>query len=109
MVDAYLISGIYEFRARGKNCNTWLFSNFNLNKIYKNISEKLNKGDKISGLKISVDLDIDYEILYVDDCSTDNTNYILNYLAENHKGLIKCLKTSENDGPGKARNIGIDN
>jgi poly(ribitol-phosphate) beta-N-acetylglucosaminyltransferase len=49
------------------------------------------------------------EIIIIDDCSTDNTNYILNYLAENHKGLIKCLKTSENAGPGNARNIGIDN
>ena len=49
------------------------------------------------------------EIIIVDDCSTDNTSNILKYLAENHKGFIKCFKTCENAGPGNARNIGIDN
>lgn len=48
----------------------------------------------------------DYEIIVVDDCSSDNglTRSVLNTFLD-----IKVLQTEKNSGPGNARNIGISN
>ncbi|UQN09565.1 glycosyltransferase family 2 protein [Deinococcus sp. QL22] len=43
-----------------------------------------------------------YEVIVVDDCSTDETSNIRKYYPE-----VKLLKQSENGGPGPARNLGI--
>jgi len=45
-----------------------------------------------------------YEIIVIDDCSTDKTHQIL----KNHAN-IKLLKTEVNSRQGVARNIGLDN
>ncbi len=49
--------------------------------------------------------DFQKEILLIDDCSTDDTYSVL----ENYKryDFVKIFKTEKNDGPGTARNIGI--
>jgi len=49
--------------------------------------------------------DFFYEIIIIDDCSTDNTNEIISSLESNTE--IKLFKTIKNSGPGIARNIGI--
>jgi glycosyltransferase involved in cell wall biosynthesis len=46
----------------------------------------------------------DYEIIVVDDCSTDNTGEVVgNY----HDERVRFVQLSENRGPGAARNEGI--
>lgn len=49
-----------------------------------------------------------YEILIIDDCSTDETFKLLKKLSSTFK-KIKLFQTSVNSGPGAARNIGIKN
>ncbi len=50
-----------------------------------------------------------FEVIIVDDSSTDNSySNLLNY-AENSKLDIRIFKTEENSGPGVARNIAIKN
>lgn len=51
----------------------------------------------------------DWELLIVDDCSTDNTEEIINNITKNDT-RIKLLKTSKNSGgPATPKNIGLDN
>ena len=45
-----------------------------------------------------------YEIIIVDDCSTDNSNKII---LEKKSNLIKLITLSNNVGPASARNEGI--
>ena len=45
-----------------------------------------------------------YEIIMVDDCSTDNSNKII---LEKKTNLIKLITLSNNVGPASARNEGI--
>ena len=45
-----------------------------------------------------------YEVIVVDDCSTDKTNNIL----KKFSNQITVLKTLYNDGPGSARNVGLN-
>lgn len=47
-----------------------------------------------------------FELIIIDDCSTDNTSKILTKIK--HQKL-KILKSEKNSGPGHARNIGIKN
>lgn len=47
-----------------------------------------------------------YELIIVDDCSTDNTYSIIEDMAKNNKN-IKLYKTPKNMRQGAARNIGI--
>ena len=48
-----------------------------------------------------------YEILFIDDCSTDNTTTIINEFLKKHSNCT-LLKTEVNSGsPSKPRNIGI--
>ena len=48
----------------------------------------------------------DFEIIIVDDCSTDKTPEIIKKF-KNHDSRIKCLKTPINSGTGYALNLGF--
>ena len=49
-----------------------------------------------------------FEIIVVDDCSTDESLYILkNYLKKKKIKKIKIIENKRNLGPGPARNIGV--
>jgi teichuronic acid biosynthesis glycosyltransferase TuaG len=50
-----------------------------------------------------------YEIIVVDDCSTDATLSHVQKFSKNFEGLIRPIKLKENSGPSHARNIGLDN
>jgi len=50
----------------------------------------------------------DYEIIAIDDCSTDNSLEILREYEKNNPGLIKVTQTPENLHQGGAKNIGLD-
>jgi glycosyltransferase involved in cell wall biosynthesis/sulfatase maturation enzyme AslB (radical SAM superfamily) len=56
-------------------------------------------------LKQSISKDL-YEVIVVDDCSTDATEEIV--LKYNSHSNFQMISTSENSGPGIARNIGVD-
>ena len=48
-----------------------------------------------------------FEIVFIDDCSTDGTyDYLLNYKSESTLN-IQVLKNKKNSGPGESRNLGI--
>lgn len=49
-----------------------------------------------------------FEILIVDDCSTDGTEQLVSKHMLSHENIM-LYKTIENSGPGIARNIGIEN
>jgi teichuronic acid biosynthesis glycosyltransferase TuaG len=49
-----------------------------------------------------------WELLIIDDCSSDNTQSILQDLAS-HDSRIKCYFSSQNLGAGSSRNIGLSN
>jgi len=51
----------------------------------------------------------DFEVIVVDDCSTD-TSYpdLLNYMVKSSLRM-KILQTASNSGPGPARNVGLEN
>lgn len=49
----------------------------------------------------------DFEVIVVDDCSTDDSFKQLQAYANNSSMSIKLFKTEKNSGPGNARNIGI--
>lgn len=49
-----------------------------------------------------------FEIIIVDDCSTDDSYYNAVDYAEKSELSIKVLKSDKNAGPGNARNIGMD-
>ena len=52
----------------------------------------------------------DYELLLVDDCSTDDTaERILDWQARRPAMRIVPLRTERNGGPGAARNLGLEN
>jgi len=52
----------------------------------------------------------DYEIIIIDDCSTDNTIQVIETYSSRYPNLIKIIKLSENSGgASRPRNIGIDN
>lgn len=51
----------------------------------------------------------DFEIIIVDDCSTDGSYQKLQDYIKNSSLNIHLFKTPKNSGPGIARNIGIDN
>ena len=50
-----------------------------------------------------------FEVIIVDDCSTDDSYELLQLYKEKSQLSIKLLKTEHNSGPGRARNIGIEN
>lgn len=47
------------------------------------------------------------ELLIIDDCSTDKTQFVIDGLKSSYKN-IRSFKTDTNGGPGKARNLGLD-
>lgn len=51
----------------------------------------------------------DFEVLFIDDCSTDNSSTLLQQTWEeqNNNILARFYKTEKNSGPGVARNIGL--
>ncbi len=50
----------------------------------------------------------DWELLVIDDCSTDDTVAILESLATKLDGRLKVLSTVTNQGPAAARNVGLE-
>ena len=50
----------------------------------------------------------DFELIIVDDCSSDKTYDLLIEQAKDMEIDVKVFKTPKNSGPGTARNIGID-
>ena len=50
--------------------------------------------------------DIQFEVLVIDDCSTDSTFELLTNFQKSNGNLI-VLRTQENSGPGGARNVGV--
>lgn len=50
----------------------------------------------------------DYEILAVDDCSSDETYELLREYERKYPGRVRALRTSENRKQGGARNLGIE-
>ncbi len=64
--------------------------------------------DKIKAVTL-ID-DFDKEVVLVDDCSTDNTQVIINNYIKNNLGLhIKNFKQVKNMGKGAALHVGIKN
>lgn len=59
-----------------------------------------------AGNLVSQTLD-DIEILFVDDCSTDQSFAILQQIMAQFPDKVKVYQTEENSGPGGARNIGM--
>ena len=57
-------------------------------------------------IKVNV---ISIEVIIIDDCSIDNSFYLLNQYVSDKKNVIKVFQTTKNSGPGIARNIGISN
>lgn len=56
----------------------------------------------------SLDLEeYEYEVIVIDDCSTDNTVRIIEDYQEEHENLV-LFRQSQNHRQGAARNIGID-
>lgn len=51
----------------------------------------------------------DFEVIVIDDCSTDGSYEKLVDYASSSSLNITIKRTSQNSGPGEARNIGIDN
>jgi glycosyltransferase involved in cell wall biosynthesis len=72
-----------------------------------NAEDYLNEAIK-SVLQQTVDFKQNIEIILVDDGSTDNTKEICNQYIEQYPKNIKYLYV-ENNGPGSARNKGLDN
>lgn len=50
----------------------------------------------------------DWELIVVDDCSTDNTSVLVSEYAKSDT-RIKLLKAPQNGGVAKARNLGLEN
>ena len=50
--------------------------------------------------------DMQFEVLVIDDCSTDSTFELLTNFQKSNGNLI-VLRTQENSGPGGARNVGV--
>ena len=50
----------------------------------------------------------DFEVIVVDDCSTDNSYKICTELYGNNK-KIRLLRHEKNQGPSAARNLGMEN
>lgn len=51
----------------------------------------------------------DFEVLFIDDCSTDNSSVLLQqtWAEQNNNILARFYKTDNNSGPGVARNLGL--
>lgn len=49
-----------------------------------------------------------FEILIVDDCSTDSTPAVADELASKHPGVVRVIRQSRNSGPGPCRNRGLE-
>ena len=49
----------------------------------------------------------EFDVIVVDDFSTDNSLNILYEIKQNSKLKIKVIKMKQNVGPGEARNVGI--
>ncbi|WP_198012286.1 glycosyltransferase [Desulfosarcina sp. BuS5] len=62
------------------------------NCLYSALNQSLKRGN--------------FEVILVDDCSTDSTFLIASRLATNNKNLF-VTKTPKNSGPGIARNVGL--
>ena len=50
----------------------------------------------------------DFEVIVIDDCSTDNSYEELLDYSQRSPLEIKVFRTDKNSGPGNARNIGME-
>ena len=50
----------------------------------------------------------DFEVILIDDCSTDGSYMKINQRIQKSNLKIKILQTPQNSGPGYARNMGLD-
>lgn len=71
-----------------------------------------NRGEKLVSTIESIENNDfpkkDFEIIIINDCSTDNTEEVILILKKKYKNLV-ALKTKKNSGPAKTRNLGIKN
>ena len=49
----------------------------------------------------------DFEVIFIDDCSTDNTYDFLRTFCEQTKLNTHLIRMEKNGGPGKAREAGV--
>ena len=49
----------------------------------------------------------DFDVILIDDCSTDNTSHVVCNFCKNHNLDIKYFKNSQNSGVAKSRNTGV--
>nr|VFK28828.1 MAG: Glycosyltransferase involved in cell wall bisynthesis [Candidatus Kentron sp. MB]VFK33963.1 MAG: Glycosyltransferase involved in cell wall bisynthesis [Candidatus Kentron sp. MB]VFK76526.1 MAG: Glycosyltransferase involved in cell wall bisynthesis [Candidatus Kentron sp. MB] len=63
--------------------------------------------DCLTSVFLSANEDTTYEVLVVDDCSTDQTREIVRGYTATHPNVI-LLKTQRTSGPGFARNLGVE-
>ena len=56
---------------------------------------------------VTTQLNEDYEIIVIDDCSTDNTRDVMNQLFEDFFPFVKIYSNETNSGPSFCRNFGI--
>lgn len=61
----------------------------------------------ISSVINQIDCNQIFEIIVIDDCSSDSTYSIVYKLAKNHKNIL-LAKNIQNSGPGIARNVGVN-
>src|SRR5699024_4025736 len=81
-------------------------------KLFTIIIPVFNKNQYLKTLLHSIveftEYEIDFEVLFVDDASTDNSVEIINEYAFEYS-FIKLIELKENSGsPAKPRNIGIE-
>lgn len=78
-------------------------------KLLSIVVPTFNSEGRISNLieGIYQTLSIDFEIVIVDDCSTDGTKKVLSALSQKYEN-IRCIYQLENLGPGVARDVAFE-
>lgn len=78
-------------------------------KLLSIVVPTFNSENRISNLieGIYETISIDFEIVIVDDCSTDDTKKVISALSQKYEN-IRCIYQLENLGPGVARDIAFE-
>ncbi|MBR0472286.1 MAG: glycosyltransferase family 2 protein [Methanosphaera sp.] len=80
---------------------------YNIDSIdFKEVNPFFNMVDSIVNQSFGID---DIEVLFVDDCSTDNTRNVLNDLSEKYPSFHPIFLEENSGRPSIPRNVGIDN